>query len=208
MVEYDNRRRQTSSGSDRRQFFRIDDAIQVSYSIVPDDQVKSRVEAFYHQANEPFSLASEIVSMRQESAVLMRKISVHSPDVAAYLASVDKRLEIMARALAAKGEVTADQPSKPCNISASGVALHVDEPVYVGTCLELKLLLMPSYIGVVVFGDVVACHKEEGVEEAPYLMRVNFTHIRESDRDLLIKHVIHRQSEMLRHRRETRENND
>jgi hypothetical protein len=67
------------------------------------------------------------------------------------------------------------------------------------------MLLFPSFTGLLIFGTVVT------VEEAPadgelgdfsHLARIEFTHIRESDRELLIRHLLRRQSLQLRDRAE------
>jgi hypothetical protein len=195
-----------STGSDRREYFRIDDSIQVSFREVDPEELGSHLEALGEESHsDQFTVASQIISMRHESGALLRKISEHSPDIGAYLASMDRRLEILARAFSANKGTVDQQPVKTCNISASGLALHVNEPVKEGVYLEMRLLLMPSYTGLLVYGEVVSCQRQRHSEgEEDFLIRVNFSHIRESDRDLLIKHVIQRQGELLRLRREQR----
>jgi hypothetical protein len=198
-----------ATGSNRRSYFRIDDLLQVSYRIIPQAEVAARIHDFFQGEAGHHSVASEILAMRHEANGLMREISRGYPEVAQYLVSIDQRLEVLARALTAKDEMLHGQSVKTCNISASGVAIPVDEPLEKGTRLEMLLLLLPSYVGLQVLGEVVGCPPVEkggeGAEEGAYQLRVNFTHIHEHERDLLIKHVIHRQGEMLRQQRGTRQ---
>lgn len=74
--------------------------------------------------------------------------------------------------------------------------------------LEVKLLLLPTYTGILTYGTLVDCVEVEGEEadaEYPYRLRIDFSFMRESDRDALIRHVLLKQSEWLRARREKRE---
>lgn len=192
----------TTSESNRRTYFRIDDMLQVSYRVIPPSEVAARVHSFFQGGASHHSIASEILAMRQEANSQMRQISKEYPEIAQYLVSIDQRLEVLARALTAKDDTMAGQSVKNCNISASGVAIPTDEPLAPGTKIEMRLLLLPSYVGLQVLGEVVGCPATQGDEEGAYQLRVNFTHIQEHERDLLIKHVIHRQGEILRQRRE------
>jgi hypothetical protein len=188
--------------SNRRTFFRIDESLQITYSLVPSGELDDRIEGLYRYNFNKYSIASEVMSMRHEVIPLMRQITSHSPDIANYLVSIEHRLELLARALSAKDNVLSEQPARSCNLSASGVALPVTKCVEVGRYLEMNLLLLPSYAGLVAIAEVVDCDPNVGDSDEPYMLRVNFTHMRERDRDLLIKHVIQRQGEMLRQRRE------
>ena len=98
-----------------------------------------------------------------------------------------------------------DQPTKPVNLSAGGLALDSAETLDLGTQVEIKLLLLPSYTGVVAFGEVIGVVASEDNPAYPHRLRINFSHIRDSDRDALIRHILRRQGEMLRRERERRE---
>jgi hypothetical protein len=53
---------------------------------------------------------------------------------------------------------------------------------------------------------VVGCDQvDDAVAGFGYFVRVNFMHMRENERDLLIRHVIKRQGEMIRKSREEME---
>ena len=100
----------------------------------------------------------------------------------------------------------ADQPASAVNLSASGMAFNAPEPTEIGTLLELKILL-PFFTGLILYAEVVACEKllPKGGQAPVFQTRVTFQHLRERERDVLIRHVIQRQSEYLRQQREQRE---
>ena len=76
-----------------------------------------------------------------------------------------------------------------------------------GALLEIRMLLFPSFTGLMIYGTVVETCQ---VKEAPdgvmgryrHLARIEFTHIREQDREILIRHLLRRQSDQLRDRAE------
>ena len=56
-----------------------------------------------------------------------------------------------------------------------------------------------------IYGTVVECNPaadEESQRRYQHLARIEFTHIREQDRELLIRHLLRRQSDQLRDRQE------
>jgi hypothetical protein len=189
--------------NNRRTFFRIQDRLQISYKRMEPKDVARRVDELYQNELSHFSVATEVMAMRTEVLPLMRQISGHSPDIGNYLNSIDQRLELVARAIAAKDTDLTEQPPRDCNLSASGIAIDLDQPLKCGEFLEISLLLLPSYAGVRAIAEVVECHANQAKDaQAPYQARLSFSHMREKDRDLLIKHIIQRQGEMLRKRRE------
>ncbi len=56
---------------------------------------------------------------------------------------------MIGKALLSKDNDLAEQPAQPVNISACGMAFYAPEPVTKGSILELRLLLMPSFTGIV-----------------------------------------------------------
>lgn len=190
---------------ERREFFRIDDTVTLSYQAVPPAALVKKLERLDKGLESEFSLMSNLSVITQEMAGVLRKIELNTPDVGRYLKSLDHKIDLLGRAFLAWTSDLADQPASSVNLSASGMAFDTEEPSAPGTILELKLLL-PSFTGLVIYAEVVACEKIEGADgEQVYQTRVNFSHLRDSDRDVLIRHVLQRQSEYLRKKREERE---
>ena len=197
---------QLDSHQDRRQFFRIDDTVSLSYQKVPLADLPVRLEQMEHAQESNFTVVSSVAAITQKMAGVLHKIEARSSDIAAYLRSIDRKIELVARAFLAQNSDISEQPARAVNMSATGMAFDASETMEVGDMLELKILLMPSFTGILIYAEVVGCDQLESAEsDLPYLLRVNFTHMRESDQDILISHVIQRQSVELRKRREERE---
>ena len=190
---------------DRREYFRVDDTVSLSFQVIPESNLQARLDCLDKGLDDEFTVMANLAVISQEMAGTLRKIEGESPDTARYLKSLDSKIDMLGRAFVAWSSDLSDQPVNNVNLSASGIAFHTPEPIAVGADIELKLLL-PSFTGLLIFGEVVACEKvNDSPGDAPYRVRVNFTHLREKDRDLLIRHALKRQSEMLRKRREQQE---
>jgi len=131
-----------------------------------------------------------------------------TPDIADYLKALDKKLELISKAFLTEEVDMMDKPARAVNLSAGGMAVYGRESMQPGKVLEIKMLLLPSLTGILTFGTLVDCLRMEGAEldpEYPYRLRIDFSFMRDTDRDALIRHVLLKQAEWLRHQREKRE---
>lgn len=201
-----NKEVQPVVSEDRRGYFRIEDALSLSYHQVLSEELPERLQRLEQGLESHFTVVSSLAAVTQEMAGVLHKIGLESPEVADYLVSLDRKLDLLARALLSSGNELVETPAQPVNLSASGMAFNAAETVAEGAVLELRLLLLPSFTGILTYGEVVGCEsRDRAADDFPYCIRVNFSHMRESDRDVLIRHVIQRQTRMLRKLREERE---
>ncbi len=194
-----------SEASERRTFFRVDDSVSLSYHQISEKELEDRVGSVEMELEGNFTVMSSIASINQNMAGIMHRIEGEEPDIADYLKAINAKIDILGRALLSTENHLAEQPAQPVNLSASGMAFYSSEAVENGSLLELRLLLMPSFTGIITFGEVVGCDSVSDASGYSNFIRLNFIQMREKDRDLLIRHVIKRQGEFLRKRRENRE---
>lgn len=189
---------------ERRNFFRIDDSVSMSYQVVSEEELPDRIDDMEVDGN--FTVMASIASINQSMAGILHRIEEEDHDVASYLKAINNKIDILGRALLFSDNDLTEQPAQPVNISASGLAFYTSEKIEAGVILELRLMLTPSFTGIIIFGEVVGCDQvDEPMGGFDYFTRVNFMHMREKDRDLLIRHVIKCQSDVLRRRREQNE---
>jgi len=195
---------------ERRSYFRIEDRVKLTYRLVFEEELPALIDRLKTGAGSNFTVMSSFTSMSQQMLVQLRRIEGASPDVAACIKILDRKLNILGRAFLLQEENVSNQPSKPVNISAGGIAFKSAELFEEGAVLELKLLLLPDMTGMVIYGEVIECTKVEEPDDTdePHLLRLFFSDIREPDRDLLIRHVLKRQGEWLRKRRKENEDAD
>ncbi|MES9962141.1 MAG: PilZ domain-containing protein [Candidatus Sedimenticola sp. 20ELBAFRAG] len=202
----ENNQHPTVSTDERRRFFRIDDSVNLSYTSISPDQLSERMKRLDNDLDTDFTIMSNLAAVTQQMAGVLHKVEADYPDVANYLKALNKKIDILGRAFLVQNTDLSENPANPVNISASGMAFNTTEQLEPGTLLELKLLLMPSFTGILTMAEVVSCSEMEAAEgDYRYDLRVNFTHLRDADRDVLIRHVIRLQTEDLRRQREERE---
>ena len=190
---------------ERREFFRIDDSLLVSYSVLEDGQRQRRLDEQAQGMEDRFTIMTRMQAISQHLSASLHRIEQRDADVADYLKALDEKINLLGESFLAEETDLMDQPSKPVNLSAGGLALDSSESLDLGTVVEIKLLLLPSYTGIVAFGEVVGVEKEDGNPAYPHRLRINFSHIRDADRDALIRHILRRQGQMLRQERQRQE---
>jgi len=200
-----NRERESVAHRERREFFRIDDSVRVSYRLLDADQRQDRLGAMEQGLEGPLTIMTRLQSISQQLSASLHRIEQQNPDVADYLKALDDKITLLGQSFLAEETDLMDQPSTAVNLSAGGLALESTEALEAGTQVEIKLLLLPTYTGIVAFGEVVGSERVGGNPGYPYRLRVNFTHIRENDREALIRHILRRQGQMLRRQRERHE---
>lgn len=197
---------QASLDDERRRFFRIEDLMHLSYREIDNAELNRKVELLEKGMVEHFMINSSLTAITADMAATLRKVEATDPDVAAYLKSLDRKIDLVGKAFMAEDVSVGENKAAPVNISASGIAFDTEEPLKEGINVELKMLLMPTFTGILTYGKVVGNDKSEVNGKAVNQVRIDFTHLREEDRDMLIRHVIRKQGDMLRERRIAREN--
>jgi len=186
---------------ERREFFRIDDSIRVSCRVIePGEQPVTLDDR--QSPDDRFTVMTRLQAISQRLSAHLHRIEQRDTDVAEYLRALDEKIDLLGQSYLADSSELLGQPFLSVNLSAGGLAMEVAEPLAMGDRVEIKLLLLPAYTGVVAYGEVVGVERsQEGNADYPYHVRINFTLIRESDQDALIRHIMRRQGEMLRQRR-------
>jgi hypothetical protein len=189
--------------SERRQFFRIDDTVRLCIRPLTPEQLAQGVAELEGNGAGNFTVMSSLAAISAKMGASMRRIEARDPDLAAYLRALDHKLEILGRAFLSQESELVSQQAQPVNLSAGGVSLYAKESMPVGQALEIRMLLFPSFTGVLAYGEVVGCAPlaDGDSDQYDYQLRVEFNHLREPDREALIRHVLQRQSDELRERR-------
>lgn len=193
---------------ERRRFFRIEDLVHLTFRVIDDAELAYKADLLEKGLVEQFMINSSLAAVTADMAATLRKIEVNDPDVAQYLKSLDQKIDMIGRAFMVDEVNAQDNKASAVNLSASGIAFHHEKQIQEGTNLEIKMMLMPSNAGILTYGKVISNEAVEGADGSDYQVRVDFTHLREEDRDLLIRHVIRKQGDMLRERRIARENSE
>lgn len=190
-----------TDAAERRRYFRIKDQVALKYRIIPAQQLSDAVQGRCESTLNLINLASTFASNSRQMVPVLRRVRELQPELGRYLAMVNEKLDLLARALSmAENELVGEQPQKVC-LSAGGISFDVERRLAPGASLEIKLLMFPSLLYVLTFGTVTRCQPTSDQQPFRYRVAVEFSYITEEDRELLIQHIVQRESSRLRERR-------
>lgn len=182
--------------AERRRFCRIDDDIILRYRVIGMQETPADIENLDVCLPNRLTLSSTFASTTQQMQPLLAKIQEQSLEIAEYLRLIDRKLDLVARAFLLQEINVEEEPICRVNLSAGGIGFYEENPLATGTTLELELILLPSYVGILVYGKVAyRKHEPDVVTGLPFRIGVEFCKLRERDRDLIANHVLSREPE-------------
>ncbi len=182
--------------AERRRFCRIDDDIILRYRVIGMQETPADIENLDVCLPNRLTLSSTFASTTQQMQPLLAKIQEQSLEIAEYLRLIDRKLDLVARAFLLQEINVGEEPICRVNLSAGGIGFYEENPLATGTTLELELILLPSYVGILAYGKVAyRKHEPDVVTGLPFRIGVEFCKLRERDRDLIANHVLSRAPE-------------
>ncbi len=179
---------------ERRRFFRIDDTVGLKAERIDPKQVEEKIEHFRQNRHE-YSMLNDFNFQLDQHRADLRKISERMPELGRYLKVLQQQIDYLTEKLLPDDERFVDR-EQPVNISAQGIAFYSSESADPGDIVELHLKLHPSQHRIMVLARVIQCERDRK-QEGQYRIALDFEHIREADRELLVKHVHGRQLQAL-----------
>jgi hypothetical protein len=175
---------------DLRRHARVDDDIVLFWRQASPDDLSDEMGCENFPTDRA-SLSAKINLLNLESDCLLQSIGQSHPLLADYLKILERKIDVIARALAAH-EPSRLLSTRYVNLSASGLAFLTETDYPPGTLLEMKMILPPTQAIIVAYGRVA--HHIPYFEGLPrfYRIGVDFVHLREDDRVLLACHVARR----------------
>ena len=170
---------------ERRRYFRIDDIVGLKTDVVEARQIKQRLDQFWNDKHD-FSIRNDFNFQLDQHLADLKTISTKMPELGRYLSVLQEQLDILTeRVLNEQDDFIAEETQ--VSISAQGISFNSNEPVTNGEIVELHIKLLPTQQKIIVFAKVVSCSRTDIKGE--FNIALDFEHIHESDRELLVKHV-------------------
>jgi hypothetical protein len=169
---------------DRREYFRVEDQVILRYRNVPPHVIAHTPAERHFDNSEMFALLRELRHIDQEHNNVLRGIAEQNRELGAYLKSVNRKIDLIANALATLNQDQEQQAPQSVSISEGGLAFRFDPNVAVGNYLALELVLLPSHTGLALYAEVI------DARDTKDLTVVSFVRLRESDRQILAKHIL------------------
>ena len=175
---------------DKREFFRLDDTIQLSYCRVSNAQIRSSQPEDFFTTDPNFHLLNALYQLQTEADQQISNISKQSRQMGVFAANLDKRLELVAqvliRSLGIVGEERNAQLSEQGISFDSAEALPIDEP------LALQLVLSSQSTPIHCFARVRNSRRLRG---ANYRLGVEFMGLDTAKGRSLRRYIMRRQAE-------------
>lgn len=169
---------------ERREYFRVEDHLILRYCAIAPDSVGRQPAESHFDNGEVFGLMRELREIDHENNNVLRALAEHHRELGQYLKGLNRKIDLVALALAGLDRDPMAQAPRSVSISEMGIAFVADEPLAIGTTLALELVLLPQRIGLAVYGEVVANRDEE-----PARSVISFLQLRDSERQVLARHV-------------------
>jgi len=191
---------EASSQADRREFFRINDTVFIEFhSISPEEaeQLGETLSDPLHSANNQEK--SQFQTVQSAFNHITDQINQQNRDIARALRLLDEKINIINHALQRQQNKSEDNQILDANLSGGGIAFMTAEQIDSKNAVEIKIQLQPSGAHIHSVAKVISCNKTNEGSENPYFLRLAFTDMSEIDRTILIKHILNRQAEVIRH---------
>ncbi len=179
--------------AERRRYYRIEEEVMISLDPIDASEIDERLEDFWSNEDR-LSLRNDFNYQISQHITDRHKIETKMPELGRYLSVLEKQVD----RLTAKLPVDEDEQSlikKTTNLSAQGISYYVDEAPQQDDRVELKLKLLPSGLRLVIIARVVLIEKDS--DQGEYRISLDFEHLHEADREILIKHIHGKQMESL-----------
>ncbi|MCY1423251.1 PilZ domain protein [compost metagenome] len=185
----------TLDEEDRREYYRIEDTIALE--IRPLSASEAAGQEVLQDASPLFNLLSELHLSEFESQHLLRQINERDRNIAAFLKSQNKRIDLLSQVIAITVLGQIGEP-QPVIISEGGIDFQHPSPIAAGARLSVKLVLMPQALGLLLRARVTHCdRKGDG-----YDVGTEFEHLTDAQRQLLARHILQKQAQERRLARE------
>ncbi len=185
-----------SADTERRQFYRIDDYVRLTVRPVEGEEgLEDLVARIEGEREDRFTLAATFLAQSREMNLMLRNAGRQPDSLVRYLRTLDDKLNTLARLL--MEDRCQDEPGYAVNLSAGGMSFASTQAMDPDQIVEVRMVLLPEEVGILAAGRVVECHRQEG-EGPPFRVGLEYAHIREADRDLLVKHVLDQQRQRCR----------
>lgn len=191
----------SESGSEQS-YFSIQYATSINVVPLSDDESLPAEEDFEQEIPIPFQISSEASSMDHAALRSMRKLGEAAEDLTEYLNLQARKINII-MSYVLQMQDDEKYRAKTSVFGAGEFSYHAPESLPEGSHAKVKLFLPEESAAVYSYATVTKCsaHSNGG-----YVITMQYTRIREQDRELLIRATLHQQTKQLKKRAQQREN--
>jgi hypothetical protein len=174
------------------EFFSINYSFNVNASIIDTDTHQS-YQAFMNTMPMPFKMASEIITLDQAALRPLQTIGSVAGQLVDYLHHQAQKIDLLVSYILSEQD-NEKQRYKGTHFGGGGVIYSSKENFTVGQFIELKIFLLDDNCAIYCCGEIISANIES--DELTHY-KVIYHHIREEDREILVRCSLHQQSKQL-----------
>jgi hypothetical protein len=187
---------------ERREYFRIDDEVALDYRLISPGEAELLREKIKSRVVDRFTVASSFTATSRQMTHVIHKVQNQSPELARCLQAIDQKLNMIAQLFVSEEMDLHEQSTREVNLSAGGISFRSQQKIRIDSLLELRMVLFPSLVGILTVSRAVQCERVNDANlKFPWQISVVYEHLRESDRELLVRHIMSKETQQLRSRR-------
>lgn len=177
----------------RRQYFRVVDQVSIEISKIQTNQ--HAIEKF--ELKPEFGLISEFQLLDIEAKHLLRTLTDKDKNLGQFLKLMNKKLDALARVIALNHQAVPQESMREANLSEGGLSFFYHQAYEQHAKVALKLVLFPSYSGLLLEGKILSCNKLETTDPQgnQFELHIEFTNISEAHQQLIARHIMRIQSQ-------------
>jgi hypothetical protein len=190
---------QAKKDTERRNFFRIDDVAILHYSTISEEEMGDGQHDEDQLLIDKLTLKARFDSISRELQPLFRVIEAGSPEIAHYLASIDKKLNLLSEYYVDMAMGDMDMMPQKVNLGAGGISFLSSTPIMSGSMLEIRLVLLPDHQGVFTHAKVISCVRNcnDVADNHSYRISVEFKRMSDDVRDTITRHVLNKEQQSI-----------
>lgn len=176
---------------ERRKFFRIDHQVSIELKKISEEEIRNNPTPVQFEVSPYFLLLSQLQDLDTEGDHLLRKIAEKDSNTAAFLQLMHRKIDTIAKAVAANGIELEQILSQEINLSEGGMMFEYPQSFDSTQHLAIKLIFPETCIGLLLYGRVcrlIPC------SNGNYKVGIQFIRMPESCRVLLARQVMLLQS--------------
>lgn len=175
------------------EFFSIDYCFNINATLLNSTTLPS-YEQFLNDMPAPFKIASEITTLDHSALRPLQAISGVANQLMDYLNHQEKKMDLLVGYILSQQNIESER-YQAIKFGGGGIIFqtNIEVTFNVGDYLHLKLFFTEDNSALYCLGEIISIeHNTERKEH-----KVIFHHIREEDRELLVRNSLHQQSKQL-----------
>lgn len=176
------------------EFFSIKEKFNINISLIADEHVS--YQDFIDKMPMPFKMASDIMHLDQAALRPLQTLGSVAGQLVDYLNHQAQKIDLLVNYIISQQDV--DQCRYQGNsFGGGGISFTNNQALKRGQLIELKIFLLNNNCAIYCCGEIIEVSEQNDEKDQTFVNKVIFHHIREVDRESLVRCSLQQQSKQL-----------